>query len=82
MKKEYLNIKFQMLRRVFTSYIVILSPVFFFFISCQEPLNIEYGLIGESHLIVEGKITTDTTKHYVYLSKINTTGAPAYICSW
>jgi hypothetical protein len=37
--------------------------------ACQEPMeNIDTGLL-EPVLMVEGKITTDTTQHYVYLSQ-------------
>ena len=38
--------------------------------SCQEPLNVDYtGVADESLLMVDGKITTDTTRHYVFLSR-------------
>ncbi|HBH49890.1 MAG TPA: hypothetical protein DDX98_14690 [Bacteroidales bacterium] len=38
-------------------------------LSCQEPMeNIDTGML-EPVLLVEGKITTDTTKHYVLLSQ-------------
>ena len=43
--------------------------VWIFASSCQEPLDYEYARELESVLLVEGKITTDTTAHYVILSR-------------
>jgi hypothetical protein len=39
------------------------------FSACQEPLDVEYKNIVEPVLVVEGKITTDTTSHFVILSQ-------------
>ena len=39
------------------------------FSTCQEPLDYNYDRVVEPVLLVEGKITTDTTSHFVILSQ-------------
>jgi hypothetical protein len=43
--------------------------VVFVFSACQEPMDYEYDQILKPVLLVEGKISTDTTNHYVILSQ-------------
>ncbi len=38
-------------------------------VSCQEPLDTDYSGYDEGYLFVDGKITTDTTRHCVKLSR-------------
>jgi hypothetical protein len=40
-----------------------------FIVACQESLEYNYPQTYTSYLMVEGKITTDTTKHFVILSR-------------
>ncbi len=53
----------------FILFLLFSVSVLFFLSSCQEPLETDYNGELESLLMVEGKITTDTTRHYVLLSR-------------
>ncbi|QQS51904.1 MAG: DUF4249 domain-containing protein [Bacteroidota bacterium] len=70
----YTSIKkyFQNLSSPFVPFLLLSVPVLFFLNSCQEPLETEFKGELENLLVVEGKITTDTTRHYVLLSRTQT----------
>lgn len=66
---NYHNIFNSIFTLVFKNKLLLLASTAMIISSCQEPLEVDYELTGESVLNVEGKITTDTTSHYVILSR-------------
>lgn len=53
-----------------SKYFLIIPVLFLLLVTaCQEPLDFDYEEVVESKILIEGKITTDTTRHYVLISR-------------
>ena len=61
------------------SIIYIFAALVILGVSCTEPLDYDYESGLEPVLLVEGKITTDTLKHFVILSKTTSLNNPEQV---
>lgn len=73
MQLKHIYFGYKTLRRkrksVYTSTLALIALALLFS-ACQEKIDVDYSKIESSPvLLVEGKITTDTTSHYVILNK-------------